>query len=168
MKVGVLMHQYEYTWVRKTRGTLLDFCKELEPNGLNQQNRFAWQSVRNTLVHIADCYYAWLGSFALLKTEKPLTPRKELHNFNFNKIKGRFEQVDSIVNDVYKLYGNKLNERIERKIPWREEPEIISITPNKLLMHTITHEFHHKGQIVSKLRMMGYEPPNTDILGTKD
>ncbi|MEH7133379.1 DinB family protein, partial [Priestia megaterium] len=27
---------------------------------------------------------------------------------------------------------------------------------------------HHKGQIVSKLRMMGYEPPNTDILGTKD
>ncbi len=64
-----------------------------------------------------------LGSFVLLRIEKSLTPSKELHNFNSNKIKGRFEQMDSIVNDVYKIYGNQLHELIERKIPWREEPQ---------------------------------------------
>ncbi|MEH6996494.1 DinB family protein, partial [Neobacillus drentensis] len=47
-------------------------------------------------------------------------------------------------------------------------PELLSITPRKLLLHTITHECHHKGQIVAMLRQMGYEPPNTDVLGTED
>lgn len=61
-----------------------------------------------------------------------------------------------------------MDEAIERAIPWREGGETISITPGKLLMHTITHEFHHKGQIVVMARKMGYEPPNTDVLGTED
>ncbi|MEH7885204.1 DinB family protein [Bacillus sp. JJ1609] len=26
-------------------------------------------------------------------------------------------------------------------------------------MHTITHEYRHKGQIAAMLRQMGYEPP---------
>ena len=162
------MNQKEYDWVRQTRGILLDFCRELEPNDFTRQNGFAWQSVRDTLVHIADCYYAWLGSFVLLKTKKPITPKDERHHFNLDEIKVRFEQVDSFVSEVFKLHENQLNEAIERNIPWREAPEMLSITPGKLLMHTITHEFHHKGQIVAMLRQMGYEPPNTDVLGTDD
>ncbi|MBT2744176.1 hypothetical protein J7E77_27030 [Bacillus sp. ISL-77] len=35
-------------------------------------------------------------------------------------------------------------------------------------MHTFTHEFHHKGQIVAMIRKMGYVPPYTDVLGTED
>lgn len=162
------MQQVEYEWVRQTRRTLLDFCRELKPNDLTRHNGFGWESVRDTLVHIADCYYAWLGSFVLLKTNKPLTPKKELDHFNLDKIIERFEEVDSIVNEVFEQHGNYLNERIERKIPWREASETISLTPGKLLMHTITHEFHHKGQIVAMLRQMGYEVPNTDVLGTED
>jgi uncharacterized damage-inducible protein DinB len=162
------MLQNEYEWVRRTRGTLLDFCEKLDPNDFTHRNGFAWQSVRDSLIHIADCYIAWLGSFVLLKTKKPLTPREELHNFNIDEIKVRFEQVDSIVNEIVELYGNQLDELIEREIPWREAPEVVSITTGKLLMHTITHEFHHKGQIVAMLRQMGYEPPNTDVLGVED
>ncbi|MBP0726853.1 DinB family protein [Bacillus sp. RG28] len=162
------MNRNEYDWVRQTRGVLLDFCSELEPNDFTRQNGFAWQSVRDSLVHIADCYYAWLGSFVLLKTTKPITPKEELDHFNLEKIKIRFEQVDSFVAEVFERYGNQLNEQIERNIPWRAAPEMMSITPGKLLTHTITHEFHHKGQIVAMLRQMGYEPPNTDVLGTDD
>ncbi|PFP27641.1 hypothetical protein COJ96_15565 [Bacillus sp. AFS073361] len=66
------------------------------------------------------------------------------------------------------IHGQNLNVLIEREIPWREASERLSITPCKLLTHTITHEFHHKGQIVAMLRQMGYEPPNTDVLGTED
>nr|WP_242021046.1 DinB family protein [Cytobacillus oceanisediminis] len=35
-------------------------------------------------------------------------------------------------------------------------------------MHTVTHEYHHKGQIMAMSRQLGYEPPNTDVLGTRD
>nr|WP_263326983.1 DinB family protein [Neobacillus sp. Marseille-Q6967] len=163
-----MFHQNEYEWVRQTRGTLLDFCRELEPNDFTRQNGYGWQSVRDSLVHIADCYIAWLGSFVLLKTKKPITPKGDLLKFNLDDIIVHFEQVDSYVNEVFKLHGNQLNMPIQRKIPWREAPETVTFTPGKLLMHTITHEFHHKGQIVAMVRQMGYVPPNTDILGTED
>ena len=167
-KAGVPMHQNEYALVQQTRQILLDFCGELEPEDFTRQNGFGFQSVRDTLVHMADCYHAWIGSFVLLKTKKPLTPKEDLSKINVNDIKARFEQADSYVNELLELLGNQLNEPIQRDIPWRETPEPLTITPAKLLMHTITHEYHHKGQIVAMMRQMGYEPPNTDVLGTDD
>ncbi|MBT2723959.1 DinB family protein [Bacillus sp. ISL-46] len=81
------MDQNEYEWVRHTRGTLLEFCRKLEPNDFTRHNGYGWQSVRDSLVHVADCYNAWLGSFILLKTKKPLTPKEELLRFNLDEIK---------------------------------------------------------------------------------
>ncbi|SIQ72385.1 DinB family protein [Priestia flexa] len=44
------------------------------------------------------------------------------------------------------------------------EYEWVKKTPRQLLIHSITHEFHHEGQIVIMLRLLGYTPENTDIL----
>ena len=163
------MNQTEYEWVKQTRAVLLDFCSELEPNDFNRQvDGFGFQSMKETLVHIANCYYAWLGSYVLLKTKKPLTSKEELQQLGLNEIKVRFQQVDSFVNEVFEVHAHNMDEPIQRAIPWRDGGEPISITPGKLLMHTITHEFHHKGQIVAMARQMGYEPPSTDVLGTRD
>ena len=161
------MNQNEYEWVRQTRGVLLDFCSELDPDDFTRQNGFGFQSVRDTLVHIADCYTAWLGSFVLLKTKKPLTSKEDLLELGLDEIKVRFEQVDSYVNEVLKVLKHQMDEPIQRQIPWREGGEPVSMTPSKLLMHTITHEYHHKGQVMAMAHQMGYEPPNTDVLGTK-
>jgi uncharacterized damage-inducible protein DinB len=43
-------------------------------------------TVRDSLIHIADCYIAWLGSFVLLKTMKPITPKEDLQKFNLDEI----------------------------------------------------------------------------------
>jgi uncharacterized damage-inducible protein DinB len=32
-----------------------------------------------------------------------------------------------------------------------------------ILLHVITHAFHHKGQIVAMLRILGYPAPDTDL-----
>ncbi|WP_440603879.1 DinB family protein [Bacillus sp. GB_SG_008] len=162
------MHKNEYEWVKQTRSVLLDFCKELEPNDFTRQMGFGWQSVRDTMVHIADCYNAWLGSFVLLKTKKPLTSKEDLQQLSLIEIKVRFEHIDSLVNEVFEVLAHHMDEPIQREIPWREEGETLSITPGKLITHAITHEFHHKGQISAMIRQMGYEPPNTDVLGTSD
>lgn len=168
-KGETLVNQNEYEWVKQTRGVLLDLCNELEPNDfIRQMDGFGIKSVRNTLVHIADCYYAWLGSFVLLKTKKPLTSKEDLSQLGLDEIRVRFEQVDVFVNEVFEGLVHQLDMPIQREIPWRDGGEIVSLTPGKLLMHTITHEFHHKGQIVAMARQMGYEPPDTDVLGTKD
>ena len=39
-------------------------------------------------------------------------------------------------------------------------------TPLQLFTHTITHEFHHKGQVMSMSRLLGYVPVDADIIRT--
>jgi uncharacterized damage-inducible protein DinB len=34
----------------------------------------------------------------------------------------------------------------------------------QIFTHVITHEFHHKGQILSLSRHLGYTPVDTDII----
>jgi uncharacterized damage-inducible protein DinB len=36
-------------------------------------------------------------------------------------------------------------------------------TPVLILHHVLTHAFHHKGQIVSMCRILGYPAPDTDL-----
>lgn len=70
--------------------------------------------------------------------------------------------------EVFESFSQKMDESIVQPIPWRESTEEISMTPRKLFMHTVTHEYHHKGQIMAMARQLGYKPPNTDVLGTRD
>ncbi len=42
--------------------------------------------------------------------------------------------------------------------------KIIIANPLKLFTHVITHEFHHKGQILSLSRHLGYVRVDTDII----
>lgn len=163
------MNQTEYNWVVQTREILLDFCKDLKPGDFTRDiEGIGWQSIHRTFVHIADCYNAWLNSYILLNTKKPITSKEDLSQLDWDNLKKYFSKIDSIVTNVLDEFSDKMDDPIERRIPWRENEEIISMTPRKLIMHTVTHEFHHKGQIVSILRQMGYEPPNTDVLGTED
>jgi uncharacterized damage-inducible protein DinB len=36
-------------------------------------------------------------------------------------------------------------------------------SPAFILLHVVTHTFHHKGQIVAMLRTLGYPAPDTDL-----
>src|SRR5580698_4376478 len=36
-------------------------------------------------------------------------------------------------------------------------------SPAFILLHVITHTFHHKGQVVAMLRILGYPTPDTDL-----
>jgi len=40
----------------------------------------------------------------------------------------------------------------------------MTATPAHVIHHVLTHAFHHKGQIVSMCRMLGYPAPETDLL----
>ncbi|MFI5159066.1 MAG: DinB family protein [Sphingobacteriales bacterium] len=37
-------------------------------------------------------------------------------------------------------------------------------SPFELFTHVTTHEFHHKGQVVSMSRQLGYTPVDTDVI----
>jgi len=48
---------------------------------------------------------------------------------------------------------------VERPVDWGGELR----SPAFILLHVITHTFHHKGQLVAMLRILGYPAPDTDL-----
>lgn len=77
------------------------------------------------------------------------------------KVRTRFKLVDATVQRFLDEYNDRWLENIANEVKWQKEPW--STTPLWLLTHTETHEFHHKGQIVSMARHLGYNPPDTDL-----
>ncbi|MCG7312767.1 DinB family protein [Priestia flexa] len=158
------MNQLEYEWVKKTRQILLDQCKELNEDDFTKEFEFGFQSIRDSLVHVAGCYHAWLGSFVLSKTSSPLLTKEVIQTMQVGDIERYFQEADRYVEEVIESFTDTFDQFIEKEPSWKANGQVIGKTPRQLLIHSITHEFHHKGQIVIMLRLLGYTPENTDIL----
>ncbi len=159
------MEKTEYEWVKQTRQILLDQCKELSENEFTKQFGFGFQSIRDSLVHMAGCYHAWLGSFVLSETASPLLTKEAISVMKIEDIRIYFQQADEYIDAVFNTFNGKFDKPIEKELSWKAGNGAVRKTPHQLLFHSITHEYHHKGQIVAILRLLGYIPKNTDILG---
>lgn len=158
------MENIEYEWLKQTRNLLLEQCSNLEEEELSKEFDFGLKSIKNTLVHIAGCYHAWLGAFVLGKTDTPLFDQVEIDHMGINEIKQYFWQADLYVEAVLNQSKDKLNTIIENKLVWKANNEVIRKSAHQLLFHSITHEFHHKGQIGTMFRKLGHSSNHTDIL----
>ncbi|WP_073504838.1 DinB family protein [Staphylococcus succinus] len=154
----------EYEWVKQNRNILLEQCSILNENEFSKEFEFGFQSIKKSLIHIAGCYHAWLGSFVLEKTKTPLFTSEEIEELEIDDIKKYFLQADQYMEEILKRSSNELDNYIEKSPAWKQGNERIMKTMHQLLFHSVTHEYHHKGQIVTMLRMLGYTPNNTDVL----
>lgn len=158
------MEIIEYDWVKQTRHILLAQCRMLSEQELVAESNFGFLSIKATLVHIAGCYHAWIGSFLFAQTKTPIRTEQQVASMTFDDIEQYFEEADAYVANLFSQEVN-WDEPIEKELPWRADSGIVRKSPRQLLMHTVTHEFHHKGQVVAILRQLGHAPQNTDILG---
>ena len=76
------MNHNEYEWVKQTRQILLDQCRDLQEDELTKVFEFGFQSIRDSLVHVAGCYHAWLGSFVLSEVSSPLITKEVIETMN--------------------------------------------------------------------------------------
>lgn len=116
-------------------------------------------------MHVAGCYHAWLGSFVLSEVSSPLITKEVIETMDIEDIQHYFNQADLYVDKVLEQFNGKIDGTIEKELSWKTNSGLVRKTPQQLLIHSITHEYHHKGQIVAMLRLLGYTPKNTDILG---
>ncbi|UNK16107.1 damage-inducible protein DinB [Paenibacillus sp. N3/727] len=160
--LDVLKQQYSY--IRLTRQTLFEFLEEIPLQKLhNTVPNFGSGSIIKTHIHVADCYRYWLGSYAFKqkRIDFSFATHNEIERSDVKWIRDRFELADEAVYRFLEEFNFRWFEQISNHVKWQEEPW--STTPLRLLTHTETHEFHHKGQIVSMARHLGYTPPNTDL-----
>jgi uncharacterized damage-inducible protein DinB len=149
----------QYEFVRESRRILLSYCKAVSAREfVNENSSFGrGGSIRNLLVHIANTYEFWIGMHALKRNivftaYSSKTTIEEIHKL--------FDDVDSI---MFKFIA--LLEKPDHKIIEYEIDGIKNVAEAfKLFSHVVTHEFHHKGQILSLSRHLGYIPVDTDIM----
>ncbi len=154
----------QYGFIRRTREVLFAYLEELPRDKLHSAvPGFGRSSIIRTHIHVADCYRYWLGSFAFgqKRADFSFATEEEIGQADVRKVCDRFGLADEAVERFLDKYASSMLESIANEVKWQAEPW--STTPLWLLTHTETHEFHHKGQIVAMTRLLGYEPPNTDL-----
>jgi uncharacterized damage-inducible protein DinB len=154
----------QYGFISSTREILFGFMEEIPLEKLHTiVPNFGSGSIIRTHIHVADCYRYWLGSFASKqkRADFSFTTDYEIEHSDVRKVRASFELVDEVVQRFLDEFNSRWLQNITNEVKWQKEPW--STTPLWLLTHTETHEFHHKGQIVSMARHLGFNPPNTDL-----
>jgi uncharacterized damage-inducible protein DinB len=142
--------------VKYSRKALFEYCHQIQTTDFVSENStFGKGSIRNLLVHVVNCYEFWVVKQGM---------GKEI-TFTEYSSKRNIEEVEML----YLKIDNYMEEFIQNAV-WDKTLTIFTTdktvvaTPLKLFTHTITHEFHHKGQILSLSRHLGYSPIDTDVI----
>ena len=149
----------QYELIRESRKVLFDYCKTISAvDFLNENNSFGrGGSIRNLLTHIANTYEFWIVKIGMSKTIE-FTTYDSIQNINH--VIELFERIDLFILEFFDLTDTQDN----RKVLFEINGIKSSSLPFKLFTHVVTHEFHHKGQVLSLSRHLGYTPVDTDIM----
>jgi uncharacterized damage-inducible protein DinB len=118
---------------------------------------FGRPSVWQQLEHILTCEEGWIHALQ----NKPFQDWSAEDCPTMAELRASRDRI----REATRTYlGNLTEEQLnttlaERPADWGGELR----TPAFILLHVITHAFHHKGQIVAMLRILGYPAPDTDL-----
>lgn len=150
----------QYALVASARGALLDYCATLDPAHFTAPVvEMNGGTIRDLLMHIAGCYHYWLGEVGLGREAANLQPEIIPDAATMH---AAFANVDALVAEFSQRYAGEWLAPKLFVLPRRPQPQ--EFTPLQLFTHTTTHEFHHKGQVLSMSRLLGYVPVDTDII----
>lgn len=150
--------EHQYQLVKHSRKKLFDYCSTFVTEDFVKPISFFGNggSVRSLLVHVVNTYKAWIVC------------RGMALNTDFLK-----EEVVSSMKDIIPIYLDidahvdafiKKSRQKKLGVTFMRNGRLCTLSPFHLFSHVITHEFHHKGQILSISRCLGYQPVDTDII----
>ncbi|MBC9795155.1 DinB family protein [Sinomicrobium weinanense] len=148
----------QYDLIKQSREVLFQYCDTISREDFTRENSsFGRGSIRNLLVHTGNTYELWIGQRALHKSTEftrfsSITTTSELRIF--------YGDIDTLMKEFFSRYASGFTAKIPLRVNNRER----NISPLQLFTHVITHEFHHKGQILSLSRHLGYIPVDTDVI----
>lgn len=152
----------QYGEIKGARDVLFAYCKTMKPEELYQPlSEFNNSSIADLLVHNINTYISWINNFGL---DQNWSFYKTADVKSLREIIGLFDLVNFFMAEFVEKYQNNFLEPITALIKHRGFS--MTLTPMHLFTHVITHEFHHKGQILTMSRLLGYTPVDTDIIRT--
>jgi uncharacterized damage-inducible protein DinB len=136
-----------HRWTHETLELVFEHAARLPPALLVRGvPGFGAATVRRQLVHVLANEQTWVRALQLLPpAEAPsLEDRQRV-------IAGTVKYIETVPDINAELQTLPLN--------WVGPPR----SPAFILHHVCTHAFHHKGQIVTMFRILGYPAPDTDL-----
>jgi uncharacterized damage-inducible protein DinB len=137
---------------------VLDACRALTPGQYAAEPVPGWSSVRSTLVHIAVVTEGWLRGLsgeeiAAFPTEADLPTVDDAARLLDNA--GRVFDA---------LWPTLDGEAINTPRTIRGGGRVAVLPPWAVVRHVVNHATYHRGQVASKLKRLGVDPPATDFI----
>ena len=151
----------QYELVKGARGALLTYCATITEDLFKSVPAFNDSSIRDLLVHNANTYISWLDNFGM-DGVRMFYSNNQVNNLN--DIGSLYKEVDQIVEDFLDRYNDDYMRPMTKYIARKDIT--FTLSPLQLFTHVTTHEFHHKGQILTMSRLLGYVPVDTDVIRT--
>lgn len=134
-----------------------EFQKNIPWQEMVRNHDIAWLSLKDTLLHIIWVEDTWIN-YSIQGIEDPNRP------FNYSKYQtwnSIIEYNSRIVSKVDEYLSNIKLEDLDRKV-WRTNNDGIRRTSRikDVLIHVVTEELHHRGEIIAILWQMNIEPPD--------
>jgi uncharacterized damage-inducible protein DinB len=118
---------------------------------------FGHATIREQITHVLTTEARWVRALQLLPVRQyGLGNLATMDDFR----RAKKDVSGSTIAYLDSLSDEKLNSELET---YSDEWIGPRRCPAFILMHVITHSFHHKGQIVAMLRLLGYPAPDTDM-----
>ena len=134
-----------------------EFQKNIPWQEMVRNHDIAWLSLKDTLLHIIWVEDTWIN-YSIQGLEDPNRP------FNYSKYQtwnSIIEYNSRIISKVDEYLSNIKLEDLDRKV-WRINNDGIKRTSRikDVLIHVVTEELHHRGEIIAILWQMNIEPPD--------
>jgi uncharacterized damage-inducible protein DinB len=148
-----------YAYNRWADGRMVETLRRLSAEQFAKEPAPGWTSVRATVVHLADAPLIWSRRLA---GEDVTTRRTEADLPNLDDavklLQEGHDTFDRFVADF-------TLERLASALSYRNfKREAVSLPIWAVLRHVANHATYHRGQVASKLRLLGFDPPMTDLL----
>lgn len=155
----VSLYSSQYEMVKNAREAFLAYCKTLDRDDLTKEHLHFGHggSIRNLLVHIVHGYEFWIEMNSF---------KQDVSHTSFDSISD-IDEVAKLfdrVNAMMKEFISKAISGELKEIAYTLDERKGVVDPFTVFTHLITHEFYHKGQILTLCRTLGYIPVDTGIV----
>lgn len=147
-----------YAYNRWADGLVLDACRKLTPEQYAAEPVPGWTSVRATIVHIAVVTEGWIRGFT---GENVVNVPTEADLPTVDDAQRQLEKAYRLIDEILPTLTP---ETLATPHTFRGGGRSATLPPWTVLRHVVNHATYHRGQVASKLKRLGVEPPATDFI----
>jgi uncharacterized damage-inducible protein DinB len=146
-----------FAYERWANAKVFDACRKLTAEQYVAEPVPGWSSVRSTLYHIAMAAEWNLRTLAgdpddSIPAEADVTT-----------VDGAARLLERAYRRFEELRPTLTPEQLNTVLTLRRRGYTFTLPPWAVLRHIVNHSSYHRGQVASKLKRFGIEPPNTDF-----